>query len=150
MALIATWEAPLEPAEPDAAVAEDAVAEDPLAVVPVDEDSVGVDSVEPTAAVDPAVLLVVAVVESVVPLDVMFMLLPMPDIVPVVSAAPEEAVDATADVVAVVVAAAAEDAVDAAVEVWPLTAATARAAMTRTWNTFMIVEVEGSGGGLDT
>lgn len=77
------------------------------------EDSVA-ESSEPTAA-EPAVL--VASVESVVPLDVMFMLLSMPEaaveVAAAVSAAAEDAVEVAADVVA----AAAEAAVEAPAEV---------------------------------
>ncbi|KAG2818325.1 hypothetical protein PC116_g13352 [Phytophthora cactorum] len=103
-----TWEAPLDPADPDAEALASAEAEDSVAL----DDSVA-ESSEPTA-VEPAEL--VASVESVVPLDVMFMLLSMPDAAVeaavVVSAAAEEAVEVAADVVAV-----AEAAVEAPAEV---------------------------------
>ncbi|KAF1779796.1 hypothetical protein JG687_00014785 [Phytophthora cactorum] len=103
-----TWEAPLDPADPDAEALASAEAEDSVAL----DDSVA-ESSEPTA-VEPAEL--VASVESVVPLDVMFMLLSMPDAAVeaavVVSAAAEEAVEVAADVVA-----AAEAAVEAPAEV---------------------------------
>ncbi|ETI54259.1 hypothetical protein F443_02885 [Phytophthora nicotianae P1569] len=132
------WEAPLDPeAEAEAEALASAVVEDSVAL----DDSVA-ESSEPTAA-DPAVL-----VASAVPLDAMFMLLSMPDaavdVVAAVSAAAEEAVEVAADVVA----AAAEAAVEVAADVWPLTAATARAAMTRNWKTFILVV--GRSGDLDT
>jgi hypothetical protein len=125
----ATCEAPLEP-EPEALASATVASASP-------DDSVD-DSSERTAA-EP-----VPLVASSVPLEVMFMLGSMPEAAVEaaldVAAAAEEAVDVAADV------AATEPAADASVEVWPLTAATARAAMTRSWKTFMVGWGGGAGG----
>ncbi|KAG3110782.1 hypothetical protein PI125_g9714 [Phytophthora idaei] len=131
--------APLEPeAEALAAVEPDVVllasAVDDEAVVPDEVESV---VLEPTVPAEPVVL-AAPTVESTAPEAAV--VASAPEAAVVAASAPEVAVVASAPEVAVVAVA---PAVEAAVEVaafWPFTAAKARAAMTRTWNTFMAVD----------
>ncbi|KAL4092767.1 hypothetical protein PRIC1_011758 [Phytophthora ramorum] len=134
----ATVEAPLEPealalaaVEPDVVLLASVV--DDEDVTPEEPD----DSVvlEPTVPADPVVL-VAPTVESTAPEAAV---VAAPEAAVVAASAPEAAVEATADVTA------ADPAVEAAVLAWPFTAATARAAMTRTWKNFMVLVEIGRG-----
>ncbi|ETK94139.1 hypothetical protein L915_02759 [Phytophthora nicotianae] len=127
------------PLEPEAEAEALAAVEPDVVLSVVDDESVVLDEVvsvvlEPTVPAEPVVL-VAPTVESTAPEAAVVASAPE---VAVVAAAPDVAVASAAEVAV----AAADPVVEAAVEVaaWPFTAAKARAAITRTWNTFMALE----------